>query len=1009
MKKQTEHEFRGRFGKMVMGVNPLLLDEDQLSETQNMQPGFGWRQRRGMSALTATAVASGLRFKSMVQFRDLAGNTDAIIAHTYDASNGERIMRGSALPPNAITWSEMYDLTANCDVSQWANVVDALLVANNKDFLIWRGDEHKPTGVFKYLDSTSKYVNYWEEMIDQDDATVMPLDSMIFDDEVVVVSEMPLDTINIEVGDTNSDVCQLAVYYWNGAFTKLEKAGNSNDATILDEDCATFAAPPTAWADGDIGTGVSTEEVFNDANVFKMDNGALGGGADQARRTTNIGALTGETAVVFTFDMYFDYPGTGDFGQFRFESSTTRGILYYRTGSLTVNASAGSTSLTWDVSKKGWYSLTLVINFVAETLTAYFDGTQLTPTDVDWDFGAASGADGDLMLLQGMDTTPNMITRFKKILIGENLVSSGDDFVDGTMVAGATLAQDGALSWTPPSDEVQTVVQNVPGFVYKIRPVDTLDASTSIKAMSVHSPMAIVENVWNGEPMFASGCYVYDGTSYTDYTAYVANNVEAQAAILSGATTSYALYVGFFQRASEIRIWPASAAKNSQDAEIDAVEYHDNTGAAVSVGAFVDTTLDDADDSSFAQKGSIVWVPPAKEDEKATVIGGDSTPMFWYKIEWDATLSDPTEIYFIQGVPYPEDVYSSYGVFAHKRRAWQIAPLNNENALRYSSIISPNTWNGLDSGFVFFGERPLRAAVAYYNEAVVFADTEIWQLLGTSPSTFGRVRLSSKVGIVAPRSLVTIESGVLVGDSIKNVLAWFFNDGIWMFDNARIWKLSSPDIDNFFDPDHDDFINPDYADQTYGVYDFETQLCMWVVYSGPTATTPTKVIAMHFPSMWFGIFKYTAELSSLLSVISDTYYTVAGAFDNGKFYLLNDGITDLDDSNNEVAVDAFVTTRDMFLSVSAGMKQRLLSVWSEAKEAGGFMELDEFPDGSKTPQNIGKKSLTVLGKIFGAFQKSLPIFSSQKTTKFRVRNRSKNARMILLGHSTTVDKGRSNE
>ena len=230
-----------------------------------------------------------------------------------------------------------------------------------------------------------------------------------------------------------------------------------------------------------------------------------------------------------------------------------------------------------------------------------------------------------------------------------------------------------------------------------------------------------------------------------------------------------------------------------------------------------------------------------------------------------------------------------------------------------------------------------------------------------------------------------------------------------MFDNARIWKISSPDIDNFFDPDSDDYINPAYLDQTYGEYDFELQLAKWIVYSGPTATTPTKMIVMHFPTMWFGIFDYGVELSSILSVISDSYYTVAGAFDNGKFYLLNDGITDLDDSNNTVAVDAWVVTRDMFLSFSIGLKQRLLSVWAESKSAGGMMELDEYPDGSKTPQNIGKQSMTWLGKVFGAFQKNLPVFSSQKTTKFRIRNRSKNSRMILLGHSATVDKGRADE
>ena len=71
--------------------------------------------------------------------------------------------------------------------------------------------------------------------------------------------------------------------------------------------------------------------------------------------------------------------------------------------------------------------------------------------------------------------------------------------------------------------------------------------------------------------------------------------------------------------------------------------------------------------------------------------------------------------------------------------------------------------------------------------------------------------------------------------------------------------------------------------------------------------------------------------------------------------------------------------------------------------------MDEYPDGSKTPQNVAKSNMTVQGKIFGALQRTLKLFAGQKTTKFRIRNRSKNARMKLLGSSTTVDQDRANE
>jgi hypothetical protein len=83
-------------------------------------------------------------------------------------------------------------------------------------------------------------------------------------------------------------------------------------------------------------------------------------------------------------------------------------------------------------------------------------------------------------------------------------------------------------------------------------------------------------------------------------------------------------------------------------------------------------------------------------------------------------------------------------------------------------------WEGPDAGYVEFGERPLFAAGPFYNETVLYADTEMWMLQGNSPTNFGRLRLSGKVGISAPQSLVPVEVGVMSGDNIKTVLAWQF-------------------------------------------------------------------------------------------------------------------------------------------------------------------------------------------------------------------------------------------
>jgi hypothetical protein len=229
-----------------------------------------------------------------------------------------------------------------------------------------------------------------------------------------------------------------------------------------------------------------------------------------------------------------------------------------------------------------------------------------------------------------------------------------------------------------------------------------------------------------------------------------------------------------------------------------------------------------------------------------------------------------------------------------------------------------------------------------------------------------------------------------------------------MFDGVRVWKISAPDIDTFFDEDHEDYIPQAYLDQTFGEYDYATQTVRWAVYSGSGATTPTKVIVMHFPTLNFGIFDYATDIDAMLSVVNDKYYLVGGGHGDGRFYQLDSGVTDLL-AGTATAVDAFVITRDEFMGYSTGLRQRLMTVWHEANEAGGQIEVDEYPDGSKTPQNVTKANMSIRGKIFGALQRTLKGFSGQKTTKFRIRNRSKNARMKLLGMSTTVDADRENE
>jgi hypothetical protein len=1003
MKQKTDKELAHGFGKMVKGISPLLLEKDQLSDTQNMMPGYGWEQRRGQAELTATPVVSGLTFKSLTQFRDLQGHTDVILAHTYEGSGGEDLYQGSALPPNAITWTKKYDLTPGCTPCQWANIANTLLIANSKDFLIWRGNQFYPTAVWKYNVVSDQYTIFADELFDNDTETAMPLDGLNIDENFTIISEQPLDKVTPTIGDANAATSWLIGEYWNGMWTMLKSEAWSN-MVFLDDDCDSLSG----WSDEDVGNGVSTQEVYLGRECFKFDS--LGqAGANMAARQRDVGTFA--DTVTFSFLAYHDKIGT-QANQDCFEvglfESAVKGLVTFCSDGIYVHDGAAWEQIdATAVPEDEWILWTIEYDFSTPAAAKLSVSKNGVPVFTDA-LCALEGAfdDGTVYFRQRGGSTNDQVTYVTQIAVGNALDTTGDVFDDGTSLDGKTLAQSGDVTWTAPGDEVQTDIQGIPGFAYKFSASDVLGNPTSITGISVHAPMAPVRSVWDGFYEFVGGCYVNDGTDNKDYTAYVNNGVESQFMNLAGVTTTDKIYIGFPSRVNKIVMYVATEGKNASAVSISSIKYHNTLGVATSVGTFTNTTKTNG--ATFSQKGYLAWADPGWQNEKMTIIGGDLTPMYWYEIIVSAALDDPTSIYYIQGVPVPRDPDPSYGVFAFKRRAWQIAPRNKENTVRFSSQDLPNVWVGRDSGYIKFGERPLWAAGPFYNETVLYADTEMWMLQGNSPSNFGRLRLSSKVGISAPKSLIPVEVGVMSGDNLKIVLTWQFFDGFWMFDGVRIQKISAPDIDSFFDPDHDDYINPTYLDKTYGEYDFANNVALWTVYSGATATAPTKVIALHFPSLNYGIFDYGTDISAILSVISDKYYIVGGGHSDGRFYQLDSGIVDYV-AGTATAVTAYIITKDEFLSLSSGLRERLMSVWLESQEDGGQIELYQMPDGSKTPQLVAKKSMTVMGKIFQVLQKKVPFFPGQKTTKMKIQNQSKNARMKLIGQSTTVDEARGNE
>ena len=1007
--KKTRAFFDLIFGKMDKGTPSHQLRENELSDTKNMQPTrAGWIQRKGVSELSTTSIDSNLEIKNGIHFQQLNLAADEIIVHAYDSVNGERIMRQTTLPPSTHTgasWSALKTLTAGCDVAQFAIVGDALVMANNKEIQIYRGSSHKPYGVYFYDNGNTAYIDWFDELTDDDSATVMILDSMTTDDWIYVISLQPLDGITPTVSAVNSTASHLLGEFFNGAWTRFtEEDGLQSDGTLLIDDCSSL----TGWTDEDAVNGVSTQEAFQGRQTFKLDSGAAAAGSF-ARRMIDVGSFA--SGAVFTVLCYHDAIGNiadDDACKILVDDGTNVCLVGIADdGFFVYDGAAWNEVGTNIVSQDEWVEWTVVVASDFLTCAVYKNGTLVqSGVDCSW---AGGSTDGEFKISSQGDTTANQITYVDIVRISNTGTQTGDNFTDGTELSNATLGQSGNITWTERTDEIRTFVEGQLGYCYRFKPAVTLDAEVEVSALTIAAPWGDLKNIWAGEYLSCIGCLVTEGSEFEDYTGPVNNDSDTDACVLDDLTTANGeWYLAFEEQVSTIQLSIVNT-KGNDNAAVITLKYKKNDGSwssgfTVAGGDLEDTTSVGGD--CLKQSGYLRWTPPT--DEKPTVVGGELIQKYWYQITVSANLDDEVEVYYVEGIPAMEDPDYSVGVFAFKRRAVQIAPHNMANALRYSAANLPNVFNGSDSGYIFFGERPLKAATQFFNEGLVYADTEMWMVQGDNPATFGKLRLSAQVGIDAPLSLITVELGVLVGTGAaaaqRKVVCWAFR-GLWMFDGVRWWKISSPDIDNFFDPDHDDYINVNYANRTFGAFDFETELCYWIIWSGSGQTTPNKVIVFHPITLWYGIYEYDQDISSILSVANGLRsYLCAGGTSTGKMYLLNNTNTDVDATGTAVAIEAYVITRDIWAAYDQALKDRLVYHAMEAQETGGQVKIYGFPDGSKTEQELGHVSMIERGKDIA--NKHITVkkhWPGEHTTKLKFLNETSGIRWRPYGAKINWD------
>ncbi len=464
---------------------------------------------------------------------------------------------------------------------------------------------------------------------------------------------------------------------------------------------------------------------------------------------------------------------------------------------------------------------------------------------------------------------------------------------DGTGGLSAT----GSVTWASTVDTSK--VKYLEGLVLYWYQFNLPAGSASISYVTVDAPWQDVPNIWNAEEIEIGQAKVFNTTTYQDYSDEAKDDDPTTVVVLDALATTHFFYVGFTEAVQGFHI-RIPGTKENGTVSVLTVKYWTGTAWAA-VTALNDGTAEGG--ATFAQTGVISFQAVAANTEFPREIAGEAL-LFYYQMSVSIQLDAEVDLYYITGIPAPESIqpYRFPGEF--QNRAWLFNEyLGEKNKARYSASNNPNTWNGADSGFLFFGdETDLTASAVIYNvfrstgyyQLIVTKANETWRVFGNGPANWTKDQVSSNVGTIAPLSMAVAEISEISVDTKRHVVIWQSDSGVVMFDGAAIIPISD-DIRNFWDPHSDDFIPTDRQDDSVGWYDPNLGVYKLLISSGAGQTTHNVELEYSLKYQeWTKIYRENASGANPLQAgfpVRDTTgntYSYGGT-NEGFLYYLNNG------------------------------------------------------------------------------------------------------------------------
>ena len=435
---------------------------------------------------------------------------------------------------------------------------------------------------------------------------------------------------------------------------------------------------------------------------------------------------------------------------------------------------------------------------------------------------------------------------------------------DNTAASGKTLATTGAtMTCTTPTDMIPHHLFGECGFWYQFY-LDTggdLDAEVEVSAVTFEANFQSIQNVWDGVPVDAIEA-IFDDNSATTFYTYATTDVT-----VSLMTASDKVYFCSYDPIEAFYVDVGGTPNTTGTTTINAAGYF-NGAAFAAFAAITDGT------AGLSKSG---WVKVPRVTQHPTQFQNTQYHAYWYYFTVDKTLSDDLSI-GIQVRPYFDvtELGKARCVESWKNRAVYSFTLYPKD-LYVSAENAPMVLNGEDFGILQSGDGRDNKVVAcrkYKNELMVWQEEKgepggcLTLFEGYSPTTFGKLLISSRLGTMNNKSVDIVE-GVLVTtktESTQKDLAFCLSRyGVYICDGRLCWFIDG-DIKNYFDPTDTNCIRRGYESEMWLKYDSAFNVVRVGLVTGASATVCNTFLVFDIETKTWSTDTYADALSCMTEV-----------------------------------------------------------------------------------------------------------------------------------------------